>query len=80
MTEDFFIFINTRDRKLLAVAQDRGGTKLPQNQGRWQYWKEFQSSLSGRAAFGLTNAEEAYASLKERGYYLWRWPTHIQAA
>jgi len=80
MTEKFFVFMNTRDRKLLAVAHDKAGTKLPQDQGRWEHWKEFPTGLEGRAAFGLTNLDEAYASLKKQGYYLWRWPSHIKAA
>lgn len=80
MTDTFFVFINTRDRKLLAVAHDKEGTKLPKDQGRWEHWKEFKTTLSGRKAFGLTNPDEAYAALKEQGYYLWRWPSHIQAA
>ena len=80
MMTNYFVFINTKDRKLLAVAPDREGGKLPQDQGGWQYWKEFKSGLSGRSAFGLTNPEEAYVSLNERGYYLWKWPTHIKAA
>ena len=37
MMNNFFVFINTRDRKLLAVAHDKEGSKLPQDQGGWQY-------------------------------------------
>ena len=80
MTETFFVFTNTRDRKLLAVTRDKEGTKLPLDQGRWHFWKEFNTTLSGRTAFGLANPDEAYSSLKEKGYYLWRWPNRIQAA
>lgn len=80
MTDIFFVFTNTRDRQLLAVTLDKEGAKLPQDQGRWHFWKEFKTTLSGRMAFGLKNPDEAYASLQEKGYYLWRWPNHNQAA
>ena len=80
MLDKFYVFTNMKDTKLLAVTHDRGGTNLPQGQGRWQYWKEFKGGLSGRTAFGLKYPAEAHSALEQQGYYLWKWPRLLKAA
>jgi hypothetical protein len=74
MLDKFYVFMNMRDTKQLALTHNREGGNLPQDQGRWRYWKEFNGGLSGREAFGLKNPDEALTALKQQGYYLWKWP------
>ncbi len=80
MLDKFYVFTNTKDTKLLAVTRDREGANLPQGNGHWRYWKDFNSGLSGRIAFGLKDPAEAYAAIEKQGYYLWHLPRLLRAA
>jgi hypothetical protein len=80
MVENFYVFTNMKDTKLLALTHDREGANLPQGNGHWKFWKEFKGGLAGRAAFGLTNVAEAQTALEQQGYYLWKWPRLLKAA
>jgi hypothetical protein len=80
MSHKFYVFTNKKDRKLLAVTHDREGGKLPEGSHHWKYWKEFIGGLSGRAAFGLTDATAANTALEQQGYYLWNWPCRSKTA
>jgi hypothetical protein len=80
MADNFYVFTNMKDTKLLAVTHDREGDNLPKGNGHWQYWKEFKGALSGRTAFGLSDVPAALVALEQQGYYLWKWPRLLKAA
>lgn len=75
----FYVFKNTKKASLHALTHDKEGSDLPQDQGKWVYWKEFEGGVAGRIAFGLEDEKAAHAGIEKDGYYIWQWPRMLKA-
>ena len=67
----FHVHRNIKEPKKIALTADKAGSRLPEHDKYWRYWKSFKGELRGRIAFDLEDEMQAREDITQQGFHIY---------